>query len=159
MGARAEQLANKFDQSCRDFTSFVEKLTDADWKKQTASEKWSVGVVAHHVAGACGAIGGIVKNVAKGEPLPPLTMEAIHDMNAKHAKEFSNVTKADALSLFRTGASSASGIVRGLSDAELDKSAALLGGPLMTATQVIEGVLINHINEHLGSMRAAVGAK
>jgi len=29
----------------------------------------------------------------------------------------------------------------------------------MTATQVIEGILINHVNERLGSIRATVGPK
>jgi hypothetical protein len=159
MGARAEQLANKFDQSCREFTAVVEKLNDAEWKKETAGEKWSVGIVAHHVAGGCAGIAGLVQKVAKGEALPGLTMDMIHDGNAKHAKESANVTKADTLALFKTNAASASGTVRGLSDSELDRSAPLLGGPPMTAAQVIEGILINHVNEHLGNIRATVGAK
>jgi len=29
--------------------------------------------------------------------------------------------------------------------------------PAMTIQQVVEGILINHINEHLGSIRATVG--
>ena len=159
MGARAEQLASKFDQSCREFTGVVEKLNDAEWKKKTAGEKWSVGVVAHHVAGGCAVIAGLAQKVAKGEALPGLTMDMIHDGNAKHAKESANVTKADTLALFKTNAASASGTVRGLSDGELDRSATLLGGTPMTAAQVIEGILINHVNEHLGSIRATVGAK
>ena len=157
MGARAEQLASTFDQSCKDFTAVVEKLNDAEWKKETGGEKWPVGVVAHHVAGGCAGIAGIVQKVAKGEPLPGLTMEMIHEGNAKHAKEFAAVTKAETLGLFKTNAANASSLVRGLSDAELDRSATLLGGRPMTAAQVIEGILINHVNEHLG--RATVGAK
>jgi hypothetical protein len=53
-----------------------------------------------------------------------------------------------------------SALVRGLSDAELDRSASVLGGmPAMTAAQAIEGILINHVHEHLGSIRATTGAK
>ena len=159
MGARAEQLASKFDQSCREFTAAVEKLSDVEWKKETAAEKWSVGVVAHHVAGGCGVIAGLVQAVAKGQPLPGLTMEAIHEMNAAHAKEHANATKAETLSLFTTSAAKASSMVRGLNDAELDRSATLLGDRPMTAAQVIEGILVNHIDEHLGSIRATIGAK
>jgi hypothetical protein len=29
--------------------------------------------------------------------------------------------------------------------------------PAMSAEQIINGILINHINEHLGSIRATVG--
>ena len=50
MGARAEQLAKKFDESCAEFNKVVEGLSDADWKKVTSAEKWPVGVVAHHLA-------------------------------------------------------------------------------------------------------------
>jgi DinB superfamily len=159
MGARAEQLAGKFDQACKDFATVVEKLNDAEWKKQTADEKWPVGVVTHHVAGGCAAIAGIAQKVAKGEPLPGLTMDMIHENNAKHATEFADVTKAEAVDLFKKNAANASSLVRGLSDAELDRSATLLGGRSMTAAQVIEGILINHLNEHLGSIRATVGPK
>ena len=159
MGARAEQLASQFDQSCREFNAVVEKLSDVEWKKKTAAEEWSVGVVAHHVAGGCEGIAGLVQAVAKGQPLPGLTMDAIHQMNATHAKEHANVTKAATLSLFTTNAAKASSMVRGLSDAELDRSATLLGDRAMTAAQVIEGILINHINEHLGNIRATIGAK
>jgi hypothetical protein len=159
MEARADQLASKFDQSCREFTMVVEKLNDAEWKKGTAAEKWSVGVVAHHVAGGCGVIAGLVQAVAKGQLLPGLTMDMIHENNAKHAKEHANTTKAETLTLFKTNAAHASSMVRGLSDAELDRSATLLGARSMTAAQVIEGILINHINEHLGNIRATIGAK
>jgi len=159
MGARADQLASKFDQSCREFDTVVEKLNDAEWKKETAAEKWSVGVVAHHVAGGCAGIAGLVQAVAKGQPLPGLTMDMIHENNAKHAKDHANTTKAETLTLFKTNAAHASSMVRGLSDAELDRSATLLGARSMTAAQVIEGILITHINEHLGNIRATIGAK
>jgi hypothetical protein len=33
----------------------------------------------------------------------------------------------------------------------------LTGMPAMTTQQVIEGVLINHVNEHHASIRATVG--
>jgi hypothetical protein len=49
MGARVEQLVKKFDESCAEFNKVVESLSDAEWKKVTSAEKWSVGVVAHHV--------------------------------------------------------------------------------------------------------------
>jgi hypothetical protein len=49
--------------------------------------------------------------------------------------------------------------VRGLSDAELDRSGTGLADiPVMTVRQAIEGILINHVHEHLGSIRATTGA-
>jgi len=160
MGARADQLAKKFEGSCSDMNRVVEGLSDADWKKVTAAEKWSVAVVAHHVAEAHGAIAGLVQVVAKGQPGAQLTMDMIHANNAKHAQEKANVTKAETLALLRSGGEKAAAVVRGLSDAELDRSGTVLVGmPAMTAAQAIEGILINHVNEHLGSIRATTGAK
>ena len=160
MGARAEQLARRFDESCTEFNKVVESLSDAAWKKVTSAEKWAVGVVAHHVAEAHAGIGGLVHRVATAQPLPGLTMDMIHANNAKHAKEYANVTKAETLALLKANGDKTSALVRGLSDAELDRSASVLGGmPALTAAQAIEGILINHVHEHLGSIRATTGAK
>jgi hypothetical protein len=158
MGARGEQLASTYEQACREFNNMVDKLSDADWKKLT-TEKWTVAAVAHHVAGGHAAISGLVQVIAKGQPLPALTMDMIHANNAKHAKDFENASKTETLSLLKENSTKAAGIVRGLSDAELDRTAPLLGGPPMSAAQAVEGILINHVNEHLGSIRAATGAK
>jgi hypothetical protein len=49
-------------------------------------------------------------------------------------------------------------MVRGLSDAELEKSGTVLTGmPAMSVQQIIEGVLINHVQEHMDSIRNTVG--
>ena len=158
MGARADMLAKKFEAKASELTGTLEKLSDVDWKKVTAAEKWSVGVTAHHVAGAHEAIAGMTKTIASGQTLPPFTMAMLDEMNAKHAKEAAGCTKAETLALHQKGAAGAAAMVRGLSDAELDKTGTLLTGmPVMTVQQIVEGVLINHIGEHLDSIRTTVG--
>ena len=161
MGARAEALAKQFEASSQSLTDLITGLSDADWRKTTASaEKWPVAVVAHHVAGAHAPISNLVKAVASGQSVPNLTMAMIDEGNAQHAREFANCTKAETLELHKKGAAAAASAVRGLSDADLDKSGTVLTGmPAMTAQQVIEGILINHVNEHVGSIRATVGTK
>jgi hypothetical protein len=79
---------------------------------------------------------------------------------AKHLAEHGNPDKAETLELFRTSGAKASAIVRGLSDTELDRSGTMLADiPVMTVPQAINGILINHVHEHLGSIRATTGAK
>ena len=46
------------------------ELGDTDWKKVTAAEKWTVGVTAHHLAGALEAVAGIVTGIVSGAPSP-----------------------------------------------------------------------------------------
>ena len=159
MGARAEALAKRFEAKAQEATAVIERLSDPEWKKVTAGEKWPVGVVAHHLAGAHEAIGGIIKNIATGQSGPTFTMDMLNDMNAKHAQEHANCTKAEVLALHKKSAAAAAAIVRGLDDASLDRTATVLQGmPAMSAQQAAEGILLNHVDEHLKSIRAAVGA-
>lgn len=158
MGARAESLAKQFEAKAAEMTAVIKGLSDADWKKTTAAEKWSVGVTAHHVAGGHEGILGIVKTLAAGQSIPNFTMDMLHEMNAKHAKEQANCSKAETLALHEKGAAAAAATLRALSDAELDRKGTVLAGmPAMTTQQVIEGILINHITDHMGSIRKTVG--
>lgn len=159
MGARAESLAKQFEAKAAEMTAVVAKLSDADWKKITAAEKWPVGVTAHHLAGGHEAILGIVKTIAAGKSVPNFTTTMLDEMNAAHAREHANCTKAETIALHEKGAAVAAAGVRTLSDAELDRSGTVFTGvPAMTCQQVVEGILINHMNDHLGSIRKTVGA-
>lgn len=158
MGARAESLAKQFEAKAAEMTGVISKLSEADWKKTTAAEKWSVGVTAHHVAGGHEGILGLVKTIASGQSIPNFTMAMLDEMNAKHAREHAGCTKAETLVLHEKGAAVAAAAVRALSDAQLDQSGTVITGvPPMTTQQVIEGILINHITDHLGSIRKTVG--
>ena len=158
MGAKAEELARKFEAKAREATELLKGLSDADWKKVTAAEKWSVGVTAHHVAGSHEPIANIVKTVAAGQSIPHFTMKMLDEMNAKHAAEFAGCTKAETIALHEKGAAAAAATVRGLSDEQLGKSGTVLAGnPPMTVEQVVSAILINHIDDHYGSIRKTIG--
>src|SRR5207237_5839311 len=107
MGAKGEALAKQFEAKAQEATAVLEKLSDADWKKVTEAEKWSVGVTAHHVARGHEAIAGIVKTVASGQSVPNFTLDMLNAMNAQHAKEFAGCTKAETIALHKQGAAAA----------------------------------------------------
>jgi hypothetical protein len=158
MGARAESLAKQFEAKAAEMTGVIKGLSDADWKKTTAAEKWSVGVTAHHVAGGHEGILGLVKTVAAGRSISNFTMAMLDEGNAKHARDHAACTKAETLALHEKGAAAAAAAVRALSDAELDQKGTVLAEmPAMTTQQVIEGILINHVNDHMGSIRKTAG--
>ena len=158
MSPRAESLAKQFEMKAAELSKAISQLSDAEWKKVTTAEKWPVGVTAHHVAGSHEPISGIVKTVAAGQSIPNFTMAMLDESNAKHAREFAGCYKAETLALHEKGVATAAAVVRKLSDAELERSGTVLTGmPPMTTQQVVEGVLISHIGEHLGSIRATVG--
>jgi hypothetical protein len=158
MGARAESLAKQYEAKAAEMTATIDRLSDTDWKKTTAAEKWPVGVTAHHVAGSHEPIAGIAKTIASGKSVSGFTMAMLDEANAKHAKDFAGCTKAETLELHRKGVAAAAAVVRGFSDAELDQSGTVLTGmPAMTTQQVVEAILINHISDHMGSIKKTVG--
>jgi hypothetical protein len=157
MGAKTETLAKQFEAKAQEATAILEKLSDADWKKVTEAEKWPVGVTAHHVAGSHEPIAQLLKTVAAGQSVPGFTVEMLNELNAKHAKDFAGCTKAETLELHKKGVAAAAAVVRSLSDDQLTNSGTVLtGAPPMTAEQVITQILINHIDDHFGSIRKTV---
>jgi mycothiol maleylpyruvate isomerase-like protein len=158
MGAKGEALAKQFEAKVQEATKVIERLSEADWKKTTAAEKWSVGVVAHHIAMAHAGLSGIVKTLAGGSSIPDFSKKKLDDMNAAHARDFAACTKSETLQLHRDNAAAAAAIVRGLGDADLARSGTVMKEmPAVTAEQMVTGGLIKHIDEHVASIRATVG--
>jgi len=159
MGARAEALAKQFEGKAQEAAAILETLSDADWKKITAAEKWSVGVTAHHVASAHEPIANIVKTLAAGQSVPHFTSAMLDELNANHAKEFAGVGKAETIVLHKKGVVAAAAVVRGLGDEQLAKSGAVFAdAPPMSAEQMITNGLIGHIDDHFASIRKTIGA-
>ena len=166
-GAKSEALAQLFEAKAREAAAVLAKLSDADWKKVTEAEKWTVGVTAHHLAGTLEAVAGIVTTVVSGPSLgnafsaafgQDFTGAMLDEMNATHAKEHANCTRAETIALLERGAAAAAAVVRGLSDDQLAKSGTVFAdAPPMTVEQLVIGGLITHIDEHLGSIRKTVG--
>ena len=159
MGAKGESLAKQFEAKVSEATAVIERLSDADWKKVTAAEKWSVGVTAHHIASSHAGLSGLIKMLADGKPGPNIQMDMIHAGNAKHAQEFASCTKAETLALHKQNAGAAAATLRSINDADFDRSGTVLVGvPPMSAGQLAGGLLCSHIDDHLGSIKATVGA-
>ena len=160
MGAKTEALARQFEEKARDAVATLEKLGDADWKKVTVAERWTVGVTAHHLAGGLEAVAGIVTGLVSGGPSRgTFTRAMLDEMNAQHAKEHAGCTRAETLALFQKGAATAFAVVRVLNDDQLAKSGIVFtDAPPMTAEQLIMRGLLGHIDDHMGSIRRTVAA-
>ncbi|MGB7033454.1 MAG: DinB family protein [Syntrophobacteria bacterium] len=155
MSQRTKELVARFKGFNNEFIAFVDNCSDEDWRKVCSGEGWTVGVVAHHVAaGHFGAI-DFVRMIVAGEAIPEITMEAIDQMNAQHAKEHTNCTREEVLALLRKNGSAFAGYLEGLSEADLGRTGylAAIGGDV-SAQQLIEMVILQSGGEHLDSMKA-----
>jgi hypothetical protein len=70
-------------------------------------------------------------------------LHRIDEMNAQHAKDYANCTRAETIELRKRAVAAALATIRGLSDEELARSASLApGAPPMTVEQIITGGLL-----------------
>ena len=157
MSTRATDLADRLEAANLAVVEAVENSSEADWKRVTSSEGWSVGVTARHVAISHVPIMGLVELVATGGEVPPITMDMFHAGNAQHAQEHANCTRQEVLEILRRDGKAAADKLRGLSDEQLDRKAsmAFAGGAEMSAQQIVEGILLGHPAQHLESINAA----
>jgi hypothetical protein len=158
METRSEALAKQFEAKVQEAVAVIEKLSDADWKKVTEAEHWTVGVTAHHLASALEPVAGIITAIASGQSRGNFTRAMLDEMNARHAQEHANCTKAETIALLKRGAAAAVAVVRGLPDEQLARSGTVFrDASPMTVEQVITSGLITHIDAHFGSIRQTVG--
>jgi len=156
MGERAKALADAGQKAFDEFTATVEGLSDAQWRATCAGEGWTAGVTARHVAQAPAFTLGLAQAVANSQPLPPITLDIRDQRNAEHATEHANCSKDEVLGIIRQNAPNVVSAIRGFSDEQLDRSAHFAAmGRDMTAQQVIEMIVIGHVQQHLGSIKAA----
>ena len=156
MGARAEAYAKQLAEANAALIAEVEKCPEDKWgTAKSKPEDWPACVVAHHIATSHGPVAKFAVMIANGEPIPPMTMEMIHEGNAQHARESANVGRAETLKLLRDEGAKAAELVRGLSDEQLDKTGDMIGRPMSAAT-VIERILIDHVRQHTESFKGAL---
>ena len=87
-----------------------------------------------------------------------MTWDAVHEMNAGHAKEYDAVTKEAALDLLRRNSAAAAAAIRALSDEELDRAApvSLNADAPLTCQFMLEDHAVRHSYHHLAGIQAAL---
>src|SRR3977135_2585125 len=102
MGRREEALAARIEGGAAGLAAFAEGLSDKDWRTPVTGsgrDNRSVGVAVHHVASVYPIEIQLAQAIGSGKAVTDVTWEAVADMNAKHAQDQANVTKAAALDL------------------------------------------------------------
>src|SRR5947208_12702011 len=100
----------------------------------------------------------LAQTVAGGKPVAGVTWDAVHEMNAGHAREHDAVTRDTALNLLQRTSTAAAAAIRALSDQELDRAAAvsLNSDAPLTCQFMLEDHAVRHSYHHLAVLRAAV---
>jgi len=101
----------------------------------------------------------LARSIAGGKAVTDVTWQVVAELNAGHAREHAQVTKAAALDLLRGNSREAAETVRGFSDEELDRAApfGLSFNAPVTAQFVVEDHAVRHSWHHLARIRTALG--
>ena len=158
MSKRAEELASRIEKGAAELAAFAEGLSDSEWRK-TVRDGRPVGVCVHHVASVYPIEVQLAQTIAGGKPITDVTWEAVADMNAKHATDFANVSKEEAVDALRRGSQEAAAAIRSFTDEQLDTAApfSLSFGAPVTAQFVVEDHAVRHSWHHLARIRSALG--
>jgi uncharacterized damage-inducible protein DinB len=154
---QAAEYATQLQEVTDALVAEVDSCSDEAWRRRTASERWSVGVVAHHVVGVQQFFAGVLAGVASGDgSAAELTSEFVDENNARHAIEFADVDRIETRDELRKNGAELVRLTTGLSEEQLSRPGMRFDGQELTAAQVLEFGLIAHLREHLESMRAAI---
>jgi len=158
MKSRAEVLATTLETGADALATLASSLSPVEWETRLPHDGRKVGVVVHHVADLYPLEIELARKLAAGGALTDVTWEAIHEMNAGHAREHDGVTREEAVALLRANAAAAAQAIRALTDAELDKVApnSLYGGAPLTCQFMLEDHAVRHSFHHLAGIRAAL---
>jgi hypothetical protein len=158
MSQRSNALAERLEQGARALAGFAGALTDAEWQTRTLKDGRKIGVLVHHVASMYPLEIQLAQTLAEGKPVVGVTWDAVHELNAGHAREHDAVTKEAALDLLRRNSAAAAAAIRALSDQELDRAApvSLNSDAPLTCQFILEDHAVRHSYHHLASARAAL---
>ena len=179
--ARAQELSDRLEAASGELAALIESMDAEEWARsgQRAPDtpEWSVGedekrpagCIAYHIAAVIGAPHTfLVGEAAEGKPLDLVrswTVDNVAEWNAGVAEEKVDVTPAEVLQLLNTNTKAAVDVVRRLTDEQLQREispedqAALVPwcGGARTVDELVEHMLIGHIQLHRSSLRAMVG--
>ncbi|HEX5940441.1 MAG TPA: DinB family protein [Dehalococcoidia bacterium] len=155
--SKGQEIADRFEEINKEFISVVEGLPEDRWRSKAHDEDRPINVIAYHVASSHSQIAGMVKTIAEGGQLPPVTWEMIDQGNAAQAEQIAGAQKVETLDLLRTGGQEAVAVLRSLSDEQLAKtgSTPAFGEQPWTAEQIAERVLLGHPQTHLASIKGS----
>jgi len=159
LSLRADALAVRLEQGARALASFAGALTDAECQTRIPKDGRKIGVVVHHVATMYPLEIQLAQTLAGGKPVVGVTWDAVHDINARHAREHDAVTKQAALDLLRQNSTAAAAAIRAFSDEQLDQAArvSLNSDAPLTCQFMLEDHAVRHSYHHLARIRAALG--
>jgi hypothetical protein len=155
---RANALAERLEQGARALEWVARALTPSQWKSRIPGDGRTIGVVVHHVASMYPLEIQLAQALAAGNPIAGVTWDAVHQLNAEHARTNETVALQEAIDLLQRNSAAAAAAIRAFSDDELDRAAtvSLNADAPLTCQFFLEDHAVRHSYHHLARIRAAL---
>jgi hypothetical protein len=159
VSSQANALAERLEEGARRLITFVETLTDEEWRSAPLKDRRPVGVIVHHFASIYPLEIQLAQAIADGQPITGVTWQAVADVNAAHAAEHRNPTKAEAIALLNRNSAAAAAAIRAFSDEQLATATpnSLYEDAPLTCQFFIEDHALRHSYHHTTLLRRALG--
>jgi hypothetical protein len=157
MSLRSNALADRLEQGARALAAYAAVLSEGEWQTRVKDGR-KIGVTVHHVATMYPLEIQLAQTLAAGDAIVGVTWDAVHELNAQHARDYDQVTKAEALELLEKNSSMAAAAIRALGDQELDRAApiSLNSDAPLTCQFFLEDHAVRHSYHHLAAVRRAL---
>jgi hypothetical protein len=150
-------LLRQFNELHEELLAFVQACTATSWRKITVAEGWPVGVTARHIGVAHYPVIEWVQMIVQGNPLPPVTMNTIDQLNAQHAEAQRDCTQPEVVALLQRNHAKVIAYLQTIEDADLERHGYLkLFDADVSAAQLFAAILLNSVAKHLDSMEKSV---
>jgi hypothetical protein len=149
-------MAGELEKANDEAIAFVESSTDGHWATMVAGEDWTVGVVLHHIAVGHLQMIDWLGRACRHEEITKTASE-IDDDNARHARTFADVSRADTVEELRRHGAALATLLRGLSGDDL--AIAVGFGPgdgVVVTVGQLAAVGARHCRTHLSDARRAL---
>jgi len=145
-------MAEEIMDANAELVAFIETCSDREWKAICRGERWSIGVVAHHIAWGHERAAAWIRSICNGIPIPG-SPQAHNASNAVKAAQVAGISRDEVAFLARRNADQLVALLRSLADEDFRKSVPF--GPSGRRLS-IDGLGRSHLDRHLASMRATL---
>ena len=157
--AQAEALAVRLEAGARGLLELAAGLTEEEWRRPVPHDGRTIGVMVHHVGNMYPLEIQLAQKIAAGEAIEGVTSANVDAINAAHAEDKADVTKAEAMEFVRVHSAAAAAAIRAMTDEELATATpnSMYADAPLTCQFFLEDHAVRHSYHHTAKIRKALG--
>jgi len=134
----------------------VDACTDIRLRQTTSAEQWTVAATANHAAGVQQFVADLFNAFVDGRTSPAVTAEDIDRNNARQAWRTADASKDETLAHLALASAALIAAVERIPADRFGERVSDVAGFAMSAEQLLELAVLDHLQEHLASIQETV---